>query len=182
MSAMWTDSSGKHGLTPSTHVVSGFALAPSVKELVKVVEVVLGVTVALPLGGLSVVCSHSDPPSVVSTSSDKDVATGSVDVALEELGGLLDVEVDIVTADYQSSPKEECWQTYLPPGAPAQFIEASCMRPASPLPPVALGLQVDSCMAKEARRIGGTTDQYMLIAYTKNLPPLAFPYCSNAQK
>jgi hypothetical protein len=51
-------------------------------------------------------------------------------------------------------------KTHSPLGAPAQFIEASCMRPASPFPPVALGLQVDSCMAKEARRMGGTGRQY----------------------
>lgn len=61
----------------------------------------MSVTVALPLGGLGIVGGHTDSPSVVSTSSDKDVTASSVDVALEKGSSLLDVEVDVVTADSQ---------------------------------------------------------------------------------
>jgi len=65
----------------------------------KVVEIVLSVTVALPLGGLGIVCSHTDPPSVVLTRGDEDVSTGGVDVSLEESGSSANVKVDVVTAD-----------------------------------------------------------------------------------
>jgi hypothetical protein len=66
---------------------------------VEVVEVVLSVTVALPLGGLSIVGSHADPPSVVLTRGNKNVSTGSVNVSLEESSSSANVEVDVVTAD-----------------------------------------------------------------------------------
>jgi len=69
---------------------------------VKVVEVVLSVTVALPFGGLGIVGGHTDPPSIVLTRGNENVSTGSVDVALEESGSGANVEVDVVTADGQS--------------------------------------------------------------------------------
>ena len=67
----------------------------------KVVEVVLSVTVALPLGGLRIVGRHTDPPSIVLTRGDENVSTGSVDVSLEESGSSANVKVDVVTADRQ---------------------------------------------------------------------------------
>jgi hypothetical protein len=95
----------RHGdkrLTPGTHGVGSFALAPTIEQLVEVVEVVLCVTVALPLGGLSIVGSHTDSPSVVLTIGDENVSAGSIDVSLEESGSSANVEVDVVTADGQS--------------------------------------------------------------------------------
>lgn len=42
-----------------------------------------------------------------------------------------------------------------PPGAPPHLSGVICMRPCSPLPPVTLGLQVDSCMANDMRTVAG---------------------------
>ena len=74
--------------------------------------------------------------------------------------GSLDVEVDVVAAKGAHSRSDRTrslgQHAYFPPGAPPQFSEAICIKPASPLPPVAPGLQVDSCMANEASMIGWT--------------------------
>ena len=44
----------------------------------------------------------------------------------------------------------------LPFGAPLHFSRVICIRPCSPAPPTADGLQLLSCIAKEASMIGGT--------------------------
>ena len=53
----------------------------------------------------------------------------------------------------------------LPPGASPHLSHVSCMRPCSPPPPTVAGLQVLSCMANEASKIGGTKIFYF---YDKN--------------
>lgn len=73
----------------------------------KVVEVVLSVTVPLPLGGLGIVGSHTDPPSVVLTRSDENISTGSVDVSLEKSSSGSNVEVNVVTANDQRVKEQE---------------------------------------------------------------------------
>lgn len=85
-------------LTPRAHAVADLALTPSVEQLVKVVEVVLSSAVALPSSGLSIVRSHANPPTVVTTSSSEYVASVCVDEALEEFSSSADIEVDIITA------------------------------------------------------------------------------------
>jgi hypothetical protein len=60
----------------------------------------------------------------------------------------------------QSLPSESqkkrtmSWQ--LPFGAPPHLSLVICMRPCSPAPPTADGLQPLSCIAKDASKIGGT--------------------------
>jgi hypothetical protein len=44
----------------------------------------------------------------------------------------------------------------LPSGAPLHFSRVICMRPCSPAPPTADGLQLLSCIANDASMIGGT--------------------------
>jgi hypothetical protein len=46
----------------------------------------------------------------------------------------------------------------LPFGAPLHFSGVICMRPCSPAPPTADGLQVLSCIANDASMIGGTKE------------------------
>ncbi len=79
--------------------------------------------------------------------------------SVAHLRSSLDVEVDIVAARWSqmSFPPQlprQRYQAHLPPGAPPQFSEATCINPASPLPPVAPGLHVDSCIANEASMMG----------------------------
>lgn len=62
------------------------ALQVAVDHLVKVVEVVLSVAVALPLGSGCLVDSEAGPPAVVLAKGDEDVATGIVDTVLEVTG------------------------------------------------------------------------------------------------
>jgi hypothetical protein len=52
-----------------------------------------------------------------------------------------------------------------PPGAPPHFSRVICIKPCSPPPPTVSGLQLLSCMAKDASMIGAT--------------PNWLPYCSN---
>lgn len=65
----------------------------------------------------------------------------------------------------------------------SQFGGAICIMPASPPPPVTPGLQVDSCMAKDAIMMGGTG--YQPKSTEANFPGLLLnspPYCLNRSK
>lgn len=88
---------------PRAHAITISTLAPSIEELMKVVQVVLSMTVALPSGSLGVIRRHADPPTVVTAGRDENVAVVVVDQVLEQSGSSVDVEVDVVAVAARSA-------------------------------------------------------------------------------
>lgn len=117
---------------------------PPVEKLVKIVEIVLRMAVALPFGSHSVVCSHTLSPAIVTTSGlqvselghqqthNQYVAVVGCNKVAEDLGATLDIEGNVVAATCQPEEFSVLTRRPAPPSslaAQSASGQLPCYRP-----------------------------------------------------